>query len=288
MLVYLVFDFTQKREIYLSLVFYLLNFFLVFIIHYYKIISPLEISSWIIEAIYFINFVFAFLLCFILVIYFSNSNNAYISKLKRSNSDKDVLLSEIHHRVKNNLAVISGLMELESLYIKDAAAVDILKDGTRRIKAIGLLHEKLYNGEDYEKIELVEFVNDLIEYFNMIFPDLAHKIKFDLNIDPVKLKVREALPLSLILNELITNSLKYAFKQNTNGIISLSIKEDNGLLKICIKDNGSGFIVNNDQKDASLGINLIYSLSEQLGSKAELTSDNYGTVCKLEFKPEDN
>jgi two-component sensor histidine kinase len=178
-------------------------------------------------------------------------------------------------------------MELESLYIKDPAAVDILKDGTRRIKAIGLLHEKLYNGEDYEKIELVEFVNDLIEYFNMIFPDLAQKIKFDLNIDPVKLKVREALPLSLILNELITNSLKYAFKHNSDGIISLSIIEEDGLLKICIKDNGSGFIVNNDQKDASLGINLIYSLSEQLGSKAELTSDSYGTVCKLEFKPED-
>lgn len=286
MLVYLVFDFTQKKEIYLSLVFYLFNFFLVFFIHHYKIISPVEINPWIIESIYFINFVFAFLLCFTLVIYFSNSNHAYIAKLKQSNSDKDVLLSEIHHRVKNNLAVISGLMELQSLYVKDPIAFDILKDGTRRIKAIGLLHEKLYNGDDYEKIQLDEFVIDLIEYFKMIFPDLAQKVKFDLKIDPVELQVREALPLSLILNELITNSLKYAFKQNDSGVISLFIIEEEGMLKVSIIDNGSGFIINNDQKDVSLGINLIHSLSEQLGSKAELTSDKNGTVYRLEFKAE--
>jgi two-component sensor histidine kinase len=285
LLVYLIFDLTQKREIYLSLIFYLFNFFLVFLINHYKIISPVEISSWIIETIYFINFVFAFLLCFILVIYFSNSNQVYIAKLKKSSTDKDILLSEIHHRVKNNLAVVSGLMELQTIYVKDPAALDILKDGTRRIKAIGLLHEKLYNGDNYEKVQLPEFMKDLVEYFRLIFPDLSEKVKFEVEVDPIELHVREALPLSLILNELITNSLKYAFKNNALGKIRMVISEDEGGLNVCIEDDGCGFVINNDQKEESLGINLIYSLSEQLGSKAELISNKNGTIYKLHFRP---
>jgi two-component sensor histidine kinase len=245
----------------------------------------LEIRPWIIETIYFINFVFAFLLCFILVIYFSNSNHAYIAKLKKSNSDKDILLSEIHHRVKNNLAVISGLLELQTIYIKDPAALDLLKDGTRRIKAIGLLHEKLYNGDDYEKVQLKEFVKDLVEYFRLIFPDLSEKVKFEVEVDPIELEVREALPLSLILNELITNSLKYAFQNNASGTIRIAIGEDPGGLNVCIQDDGCGFVIN-DQKKDSLGINLINALSEQLGSKAEFLSDKHGTIYKLHFRPE--
>jgi two-component sensor histidine kinase len=285
MLVYLIFDFTQKKSIYLSLIFYLFGFLLASFFHHYKTFEPIKLSGSILEIIYNINFVFAFLLCFSLVIYFSGSNQTYINKLRQSNKEKDILLSEIHHRVKNNLAVISGLMELQGTYLKDNVALNILKDSTRRIKAIGLLHEKLYNGDDYEKIRLDVYINDLVEYFKIIFPEQAEKINLDLLIEPIELAVAEALPLSLILNELLTNSFKYAFKENVRGEITLILKQENNAIKVTVKDNGCGFVINDGLKEISLGLNLVYSLSEQLGGKTELSSDKNGTVYQMEFVP---
>jgi two-component sensor histidine kinase len=286
MLVYLIFDFTQKRAIYFNLLFYLFNFLLVVLIQQYHVFTPIGLNSHVIEGIYNINFVFAFLLCFSLIIYFSNNNHAHIIKLQQSNKDKDVLLSEIHHRVKNNLAVISGLIELQSNYVKDPSAFNILKDSIRRIKTIGLLHEKLYNSENLEKIEFAGYADDLIHYFKNIFPASANSIVFDLDIRSIELPVSEALPLSLILNELITNSLKHAFKENESGKIEIFMKQEDGVITVVVKDNGSGFKINDELKEKSLGRNLVYSLSQQLGEKMDLSSSADGTVFKLEFAPE--
>lgn len=286
MLVYLIYDFTQKRAIYINLIIYLVNFLVISLFHHYKIFTPIDLDISIIEFIYNINFVFAFLLCFSLIIYFSNNNHAYINRLKQSNKDKDLLLSEIHHRVKNNLAVISGLIEFQSFYVKDDNALNILKDSMRRIKGIGLLHEKLYNSGNYEKVQLAGYIDDLLEYIKNIFPAQSKNIKFELNISSVELLIQEALPLSLIINEFITNSLKYAFNDKSSGLISISITRSEDIVKMCITDNGCGFDINEELKESSLGINLIYSLSEQLGNNMELISDKSGTVYRLEFSPE--
>jgi two-component sensor histidine kinase len=196
------------------------------------------------------------------------------------------LLSEIHHRVKNNLAVISGLIEFQSFYVKDDNAVNILKDSMRRIKGIGLLHEKLYNSGNYEKVQLAGYIDDLLEYVKNIFPSQSKNIKFELNISSVELLIQEALPLSLILNEFITNSLKYAFTDRSSGLITISITRSDDIVKMCLTDNGCGFDINEELKESSLGMNLISSLSKQLGNNMELVSDKNGTVYKLEFSPE--
>jgi two-component sensor histidine kinase len=285
MLIYLIYDFTQKRKIYLNLSIYLINFLIISIVHHFDLIKPIDLSDSIVEIIFNINFVFTFLLCFSLVIYFSNNNHTYISQLKQSNKEKDILLSEIHHRVKNNLAVISGLIELQLFYVKDDMALNVLEDSVRRIKTIGLLHEKLYNSHDYEKIEMDGYIKDLVEYVKSIYPYQSKKIDFKLNICQIELVIEEALPLSLILNELITNSIKYAFNDKESGLISIDILENTGLIKVEIKDNGCGFDIDKKLTGESLGINLIFSLSEQLGSQQKLTSDKNGTVYKLEFSP---
>ncbi|MCW3077373.1 MAG: hypothetical protein JWO32_1982 [Bacteroidetes bacterium] len=286
MLIYLIFDFTQKKAIYINLVIYVINFLVISYIHHFKIIAPIDLSNFglpVIDIIYTINFVFTFLLCFCLIIYFSNNNHGYFESLIRSGKDKDILLSEIHHRVKNNLAVISSLIELQSLHIKDESAINVLQDSIRRIKAIGLLHEKLYNSQNFEKVQIAEYIFDLVEHIKTIFPMQSKNISFELSINPVELSIQEALPLSLILNELIINALKHAFNATPQGVVKINVEERKGRVKVKVSDNGCGFNLNEEALKNSLGIHLIHSLSEQLGNKPSLISGSSGTYYNLEF-----
>jgi two-component sensor histidine kinase len=283
MLVYLIFDFNQKAAIYINLLVYLSNFLLIVFLHHLDLFEPVGLKESLLEWIFNINFIAVFILCFSLIIYFSNNNYNYINQLKQSNHEKDVLLSEINHRVKNNLGVISGLNDLQSLYLTDESAMNILNNSTRRIKAIALLHEKLYNSGNYENISWNGYLEELIQYICHIFPAQSSKVKFDLNIPDLKLKIKEAMPLALVINELITNSLKYAFDKSDNGVIAIEMVVAGRVIKIKITDNGCGFDLKEKQMGQSLGLSLMDALSRQLGNEAEFTSGPNGTSYQLTF-----
>lgn len=283
MLIYLIFDFNQKSAIYFNLFVYLFNFLVIACIHHFNIFTPVYLSDQFLEWIFTANFVFTFILCFALIIYFSNNNYSYINKLKESNHHKDILLSEINHRVKNNLSVISSLMELQGFSVKDESAIGILKNTTQRIKTIALLHERLYNSDNFENLGWKPYMEELIKYIKDIYSLESLKVQFRLHIPELDLKIQEALPLALIVNELITNSLKYAFKEMEAGSISIEMNKTESGFGLTIKDNGRGFNLSAMQTNQTLGITLIFSLSKQLGNDFEYTSDDKGTIYNIKF-----
>lgn len=179
--------------------------------------------------------------------------------------EKEVLLSEVHHRVKNNLAIINGLLNLQKNKTTNTEAATILEDSRNRIISMALVHERLYKSKDFSGIELGSYLTELAEG---IIRGTGNKfLKLDTDIENIKIPVATAIPVGLMINEAIMNSIKHAFAGNNslNSHISLSIKKRNGDLFIQCKDNGKGFSSGFDAaKEDTLGILIIQSLAEQL------------------------
>ena len=205
-------------------------------------------------------------------------------KLKKSLKEKEMLLKEIHHRVKNNLMIISSLLSLQSDYIKDKASKNIFIESQNRARSMALIHEKLYQSTDLKSINFGDYIRNLTS--ELFYTYRVGKVKVELvyNIEDLNLDVNTAIPLGLIANELITNSLKYAFLDGNDGIVNIEFrKEDHNYLFI-IKDNGVGLPEGFDFKNSdSLGLQLVNSLSEQIDAEIELNTDN-GTEFKIKFK----
>ncbi|MGB3651868.1 MAG: histidine kinase dimerization/phosphoacceptor domain -containing protein, partial [Rivularia sp. (in: cyanobacteria)] len=186
------------------------------------------------------------------------------NKLKTSLKEKEVLLKEIHHRVKNNLQIISSLLRLQSGYIKDKQALQIFQDSQNRVRAMALIHENLYQTNDLAKIEFSEYIrklkNNLIRCYN------SKNIKINANIEKVYLKIDTAIPCALIINELVSNSMKHAFQNNDEGEIYVEfITLQKGKYSLSVSDNGVGVRENIDSlKKQSLGLELVWNLVEQL------------------------
>jgi len=208
----------------------------------------------------------------------------YQEKLELSLEEKDVMMKEIHHRVKNNMQVISSLLKMQANYIDDETIVGIFDDSYHRVKSMSLIHEKLYRSDDLARIDFQDYVQSLTGLLMNTFTPPC-QIDFEFDLKDILLDVNIAIPCGLIINEIITNSLKYAFPNREHGKVIINMNHDlftGYILKI--KDNGiglpEGFDVN---KTRSLGMRLVYLLSEdQLEGKVKINSDN-GTEFIISF-----
>jgi two-component system, sensor histidine kinase PdtaS len=238
-----------------------------------------------------IAFTSAILLIIIVFVLFSILRSKKTNKLlslkntqvQNALEDKDILLKEIHHRVKNNLQTISSLLNLQSRYVGDEAKAAV-NEGKNRVKSMALIHQKLYQSDNLKGIMLPDYLQNLtkslFESYN-INPD---KVKLTSKVEPINLDVDTAIPIGLIINELISNSLKYAFSENGGGELSISLKNKDGLLELVVADNGVGFPKDYEaEKSSSFGMRLIRALGEKLESTLNIQSDN-GTQVIMTFK----
>ncbi|MEZ4950380.1 MAG: sensor histidine kinase [Saprospiraceae bacterium] len=194
------------------------------------------------------------------------------------------MLKEIHHRVKNNLQTISSLLSLQSESISDKTALDAVQESKNRVASMALIHQKLYQGDNLAAIEMRDYFETIGRAVKDSFGEKARHISFDVDMSRVELDVDTAIPIGLITNELITNSLKYAFPKNQEGQISIQLsRENNGLLKLKIADNGVGIPAGLKEKDGSgFGTLLIQLLTSQLGGTLEKSNEE-GTATIIQF-----
>lgn len=198
--------------------------------------------------------------------------------------EKEWLVKEIHHRVKNNLQMVISLLNTQSAYIDNEMALSTIKSSQNRIHAMSLIHQKLYMTENISTINMAIYIKELIQYFKDSF-NLKQRIQFQIKIENLELDVAQAVPLGLIINEAVTNSIKYAFPNNQDGIITITVFTtgvDRFLLTI--QDNGIGIQIPSDKKNINtFGLSLIKGLSDDLDGTLSIENNN-GTLLKLSFK----
>lgn len=205
-------------------------------------------------------------------------------ELKKSLEEKEILLKEIHHRVKNNLSLTISLIKLQQEEIKDESSKKVLNDIQERIYTMELLHRKLYESSNLNKINLKEYVENLVNNISSSHT-MKTSVKLNINIKKIYLNIETAMPCGLILNEIITNAYKYAFKNNDNPELRISIKKENDKYILIIKDNGKGIKEGIDISNSStLGLRLINSIATlQLEGDLHYSKEN-GSIFKLNFK----
>lgn len=204
-------------------------------------------------------------------------------QLQRSIKEKEMLLKEIHHRVKNNLMIISSLLSLQSRYIKDENSKTIFMESQNRARSMALIHERLYQSTDLKNIDFGDYIQTLaLDLYDTYVLD-KNLIKMNIETDKLNLDIDTSIPLGLILNELVTNSLKHAFSQGDNGTIDIKFQKQTDKYCLEVKDNGKGFPKDINYKTAdSLGLSLITSLSEQIDADLEYVAYP-GTSFKISF-----
>jgi two-component sensor histidine kinase len=208
-------------------------------------------------------------------------------QIKASLREKDVMLKEIHHRVKNNIQIISSLIKLQSRNIKDEQAQEIFKSTQSRVRSMALIHEKLYRSKDLAQIDLAEYVQSLTAYLSNFYRSKTNFIKYHTSIKDVSLDINTAIPCGLIINELISNSLKYAFPNGKKGEIKISVQPLNKKeLEMIVSDNGVGLPKKIDFRSTeTLGLHLVTILAEdQLRGKIKLDRTK-GTRFQIRFEP---
>lgn len=204
-------------------------------------------------------------------------------ELKISLTEKELLLKEIHHRVKNNLMIISSLLNIQSSYIKDKEARGIFKESQNRAKSMALIHERLYQSTDLKKIDMGDYIRTLSNNLFDTYVTNPDKIHLHLDIEDISVDINTSIPLGLIINELVTNALKHAFPDDSRGNIYISLHLDDDKIKLEVSDDGIGFPSDIDYKNAnSLGMQLINNLSLQIDSELKLISDK-GTSFQIIF-----
>lgn len=197
--------------------------------------------------------------------------------------EKEWLIKEIHHRVKNNLQTVMSLLNSQTEFIQDDLALSTIKSSQHRIHAMSLIHQKLYMSENIASINMPIYINELIEYLKDAF-NLNQRIRFIIEIEELELEVTQAIPVGLIINEAVTNAIKYAFPDNRDGLISLAlISKENNLYELTIQDNGVGILIDDNKGNTSFGMSLIKGLSEDLDAVFSIESHN-GTLIKLSFE----
>ncbi|HTE29591.1 MAG TPA: histidine kinase dimerization/phosphoacceptor domain -containing protein, partial [Chryseolinea sp.] len=188
-------------------------------------------------------------------------------------NEKEWLVKEIHHRVKNNFQTVMGLLGTQTIYLKDEVAIDAISDGQHRIHAMSLIHQKLYQTENMSAINMADYINELVDYLRDSFT-VTKRIRFNLQIQRIELDLSHCIPLGLILNEAITNSIKYAFPDRREGLIFISLKKDPaGQVLLSIEDNGVGLPEGfTAARQDSMGMNLMRGLCAEITAKFSLQS----------------
>jgi len=207
-------------------------------------------------------------------------------QIKAALKEKEVLLREIHHRVKNNMQIVSSFLRLQSRYTKDKQILDIFKASQSRIESMAFIHEKLYQSKDLTRIDFTDYVNTLVRNLFTTYGVSTARIKLNIDIKPVSLPLDKAIPCGLIINELVSNSLKYAFPANKQGEIKIALHPTNeNELELIVSDNGISMPEDIDFRNTeSLGLHLVTILAkDQLRGKIKLNRTG-GTEFKIKFK----
>ncbi|MFK5983654.1 MAG: histidine kinase dimerization/phosphoacceptor domain -containing protein [Flavobacteriaceae bacterium] len=216
--------------------------------------------------------------------FFFVKNRNKNKQISKALDEKEVLLKEIHHRVKNNLQVVSSLLSLQQRQTKDSNAQQALQEGRNRVKAMALIHQNLYQDNNLVGVDTQQYISKLVTNLVATYKTTDKSIEVNTNIDPLKLDVDTVIPLGLIINELISNSLKYAFINKNSGEISVALYIANNILALEVNDNGEGlpadFSIENSE---SLGYKLIRSFSQKLNAKLNLKSSEKGTNITLKI-----
>ena len=207
----------------------------------------------------------------------------YEKKLIDTVKEKEVLLKEVHHRVKNNLQVINSILNLQSSYVKDEETAQIIIESQNRIRSMSFIHESLYQTKDFTHISFDSYITTLVTNLVHSYEIRSNQIKLDLEIDKVELALDQAIPCGLILNELITNALKYAYPNGEKGVISIKVKSDDNNIQISVKDFGVGLPEGfNIAESDSLGLSLVETLVSQLDGQCTVKT-NKGTEFLVIF-----
>ncbi|MEO8398183.1 MAG: MASE1 domain-containing protein [Ignavibacteriaceae bacterium] len=209
--------------------------------------------------------------------------NAQI-QMENSLKEKEILLKEIHHRVKNNLQIVSSLINLQSNYINNEKTQAILKESQNRIQSMALIHEKLYKSKAFVKINIKEYFGELIAYLYDSYNTNENEINLHLDIEDISLDIEKIISLGLIINELISNALKHGFtEKRADGKIIIKLKSKENSVNLEVINNGKEFPMNIDFKNTeSLGLQLVNTLTEQLNGSLELLR-NGGTTFVINF-----
>jgi two-component sensor histidine kinase len=206
------------------------------------------------------------------------------SKLVESLKEKEILLKEIHHRVKNNLQILSAIILLHTQSVQDAEMHEFLVNFQNRIKAMSQIHEELYRANNLEHIRLADYIQSLVTNLTSSSQLKAHPIKIIQDIDPIELDLSRAVHYGLIINELVTNAVKYAFNQHPNPELRIIIKKENQkTIKLTVTDNGKGFPAGFNIKNLkSLGMKIIQTSTKQLKGTITITNDP-GAKIEIDF-----
>jgi two-component sensor histidine kinase len=197
-------------------------------------------------------------------------------------AEKEWLVKEIHHRVKNNFQTVMGLLGTQTDYLTSDAAIDAITDSQRRIQSMSLIHQKLYQSNNLSVVNIRNYIHELLDFLGGSL-NAGKRVRFNLDLEPVELDLTKCIPLGLILNEAITNAFKYAFRDGREGNISISFKsEADGRFLLEIKDDGVGFPAD---QPASMGMNLIRGLCEEIGGQLTISGGN-GTRIAVSFAHE--
>jgi PAS domain S-box-containing protein len=213
-------------------------------------------------------------------------------RIQESLQQKESLLREIHHRVKNNLQVISSLLSLQSDYAKDEESLSLFYESQNRISTIALIHEKLYQSRNIDEIKMLDYITDLTRNLQRVYKNFGGNIDVQINADDISIDIDRAIPCGLIINELFSNCLKHAFRfseserlsRKTRNKVSVEIYSDSeGVLVLSVKDNGVGFPREIDFRNTNtLGLQLVCTLTDQLKGTLELRNDS-GTAFNIVF-----
>jgi PAS domain S-box-containing protein len=205
-------------------------------------------------------------------------------KIRDSLKEKEVLLQEVYHRVKNNLQVISSILNLQSSYVKDPKTLEILRESQQRIKSMSFIHETIYRTADFSRLEFMDYIKTIASNLIQSYRTATTRVDFIPEMQSVGLNLDQAIPCGLIINELVSNALKYAFKGRKKGSLTVVLREENEDVILAVKDDGVGLPKDFAfEKNNSLGIQLVYALLEQLDAHMKVDQTN-GTEFFIRFR----
>ncbi len=231
----------------------------------------------------FISIIAALLLLILVLLYKTvQSNKRKNTLLELQNKEKEFLLKEIHHRVKNNLEIVSSLLALQSEQITDGKVKDAMQKSQHRVQSMSMIHQNLYQGKSLSAIEMKDYFTNLSNYIIDTF-DATDRVKVECLMNSLELDVDMAVPIGLIVNELLTNSMKYAFPNGETGRVQIKFWEKNNQLFLEVSDNGIGKPLAGNNEGTGFGTQLISLLTKQLEGKMSLTVKD-GTSVSFEFQ----
>lgn len=213
-----------------------------------------------------------------------NERKKYEKKINESLKEKEILLQEIHHRVKNNLAIISSLLELQKDEIDDEQMLNIFSKSQSRIQSIAMVHEKLYQTDTLSQVDMSTYIEEFSQILSKAYQSDQQKIDVQLNLQEVTLDINDAVPCGLIFNELANNSFKHSFTDINEGILKVNLSSNNGNVRLSVADNGHGMPADFSLENAeSLGMTLLKTLTKQLGGDINISSDSGWTKFTITF-----